>query len=63
MLGELVKDKVTGFQGIAISEHNYLDRLTQYAVQRIELKEDGSVLQAEYFSKERLEVITEKQSE
>jgi hypothetical protein len=35
LLGKKVKDKITGFEGIATSKHIYLTGCNQYAVQPI----------------------------
>ena len=57
ILGKKAKDKVTGFEGIITSKHEYLTGCTQYALQP---NADGNKLpQREYFDEGRLEIIGE----
>jgi len=53
MLGKLVKDKITGFQGIVTSVHTYLSECTKYGVQQ-PIDKDGKLPQVEFFVEARL---------
>jgi hypothetical protein len=57
-LGKKAKDKVTGFEGIITSEHNYLTGCTQYGLQGT-VGSDGKIPKIEYLDKVRLEIIGE----
>ena len=54
-LGDKVADEVTGFTGIAIAEHNYLNGCTRYTVQP-QVKKDGSLPKCETFDEPQLQV-------
>jgi len=56
LMGKNCKDKITGFKGVATSEHRYLTGCTQYALQP-EIDKDGKVPEREFFDEGRLEVI------
>jgi len=57
-LGDTVRDKITGFEGIAIKRQEQLGfSQTLVAVQRTILSEDGFPFEEMWFSEERLEVI------
>ena len=56
MLGKKVKDKVTGFIGIATSKHIYLTGCTQFGLQP-EVNEKGKVPDAGFFDEGRLVVL------
>jgi hypothetical protein len=58
MLGKKVKDKITGFEGIATSKHIYLTGCSQYGIQQ-PLDKDGKVPDKKYFDEGRLEVTGE----
>jgi hypothetical protein len=58
-LGDRVKDKLTGFTGIAAGKATFLTGCTQFGVVK-ELKEGDTSLSTEYFDRARLEII-EKQ--
>ncbi|MCP4552014.1 MAG: hypothetical protein GY834_08275 [Bacteroidetes bacterium] len=55
-LGDKVKDTVTGFTGIAVSQHIYLQGCHRFTVQPL-IKEDGMLPTAESFDGPQLEVI------
>ena len=57
-LGRQGKDTVTGFEGIIISEHQYLTGCTQYGLQP-KIKEDGSLPEAKYFDATCVQVTGE----
>lgn len=58
ILGRQGKDTVTGFEGIIISQHQYLTGCTQYGLQP-KIKEDGSLPEAKYFDATRVQVFGE----
>ena len=55
MLGKKVRDKITGFQGIAVAHCKYLTGCDQYGLQP-ELR-DGKMEKAEWFDEGRLVVV------
>lgn len=55
-LGTIVRDKVTGFQGMAINRYQYLNGCERYCVQPTELK-DGKPVESETFDVEQLEIV------
>lgn len=55
-LGDLVKDNVTGFQGIAIGEHDWLHGCKRWSVQPQELK-DGKPVEAGNFDDPQLSIV------
>jgi len=57
-LGDKVKDKVTGFTGIAISRIEFLNGCTQIQIQPQKLK-DGRPIESEYFDIQQIEKIEE----
>lgn len=57
ILGQKVKDKITGFEGIATSHVKYLTGCDQYGVTP-QIK-DGKIECTEYFDYRRLEVTGE----
>lgn len=56
LMGKTVKDKITGFQGIATSRHEYLTGCTQYGVQP-PVDKDGKIPEREFFDEGRLSLI------
>lgn len=56
LLGCKVKDKVTGFKGIVISEHNYVHGCTRCTVQP-EVDKDGKVPDTNTFDFPSLKVL------
>jgi hypothetical protein len=61
-LGDLARDRITGFEGVVISRHEYLNGCIRFAVQPRELKE-GKPIEPEVFDIEQLELVAEKQPE
>jgi hypothetical protein len=55
-LGDKVKDKVTGFKGIVVSAHDYLNGCTRLTVQP-KLKKDGTMPETETFDEPQLKVM------
>jgi histidine ammonia-lyase len=58
MLGKQVKDKITGFSGIAIGRAEYLYGCIQYGIAPF-IKADGTVGDTCWFDQGRIEVIGE----
>lgn len=56
-LGKKVKDKVTGFEGIATARCEYLNGCTQYCVEPKATKE-GAMLEAKYIDDSQLTVVS-----
>jgi len=56
ILGREVKDKVSGFYGIAESKHIYLTGSDQYGVQPV-IDKDGKLPEKQYFDEDRLLII------
>lgn len=55
-LGLKAKDKITGFEGIITSEHNYLHAATSYGITP-PVDKDGNHRATQYFEKDRIEII------
>jgi len=57
-LGQKVKDKVTGFIGIAISKVEYLNGCVQFCV-KPKVDKDGKCLDGEWFDVDQLTVVSD----
>lgn len=57
-LGDRVKDKVTGFEGIVIGKSKWLNNCDTVGVKG-KVKEDGTVPEAVWFDEMQVEVIEE----
>lgn len=57
-LGQRLKDKVTGFEGIASGKAEYLTGCTQWSLQP-KVKEDGSFIEGRWFDEGRLVILDE----
>lgn len=57
MLGKKVRDAVTGFEGIAVSEVNYINGCRQFCVQP--KSTDGKMPEGQYIDHQRLLVVGE----
>lgn len=55
-LGQKIRCKVTGFEGIAISRVEYLNGCIQYCI-KPKVGKDGKILDGIYIDEEQLEVI------
>lgn len=53
-LGELYKDRVTGFEGVAISKTEYLNGCVSILLQPKSLNKEGKPTESEYFDIQRL---------
>ena len=56
-LGDEVKDKVSGFKGVVVSEHIYLNGCTRFSVLP-KVGKDGSYKESEAFDEPQLKVVT-----
>jgi hypothetical protein len=53
-LGDHVKDRITGFGGIAIARTDWLYGCTRYGVQSEELDKDGTPVEVQWFDEQSL---------
>lgn len=60
LLGKTLKDTVSGFIGVAVSEHNYLNGCTRYTLQP-KIDKDGKLPDVATFDFPQLEVVEEKE--
>lgn len=58
-LGDEVKDSITGFSGIAVARHSYLQGCDRITVQPV-VGEDGLMKESSNFDEPDLEVIVHK---
>jgi hypothetical protein len=58
-MGDLVKDKVSGFEGIIVSKHDYLNGCTRMSVQP-KVDKDGKLPECQTFDKPQLKKIKSK---
>ena len=58
LLGKKAKDKITGFEGIITSRHEYLTGCAQYGIQP-QIDKDGKVPDKAYFDEGRIEITGE----
>jgi hypothetical protein len=56
-LGNLVKDKVSGISGIAVSRTEFLNGCVRYSLQPKPAKKDGSMPAELWFDEKQLEVV------
>jgi len=56
-LGDKVRDPLSGFEGVAISSHNYLHGCTRINVQPV-VDKDGKLPDTQTFDEPQLEVVT-----
>lgn len=55
-LGDVLKDTITGFKGVAIASTNWLNGCVRVTLQPQELK-DGKPIEAQTFDVEQLEIV------
>ena len=60
-LGDLVKDSVSGFKGIVVATHNYLNGCTRVSIQP-PVDKDGKLPDALSFDEPQVEVIKPKKA-
>lgn len=58
-LGKKYRDIVTGFEGIAVSRHEYLNGCIRFSIQPQKIKEDGRPVEPEYVDNEQLASVDE----
>jgi hypothetical protein len=56
-LGDVVKDTITGFKGVVVSRHDYLNGCVRLGIQPKGLK-DGKPIEAQVFDIEQCELVT-----
>lgn len=56
-LGLKVKDKVTGFEGVAVARIEYLNGCVQYGV-KPKVGKDGKIADIEYIDENQLKIIS-----
>lgn len=59
-LGDKVKDKVTGYEGIVIARSEYLNGCIRYGVQRDKLTKEGKPQESEWFDEKQLAIVKAK---
>jgi hypothetical protein len=57
-LGQIVRDKVSGFKGVAVSEHTYLNGCSRFTIQPLVDKE-GKLPDTQTFDEPQLEFVGE----
>ena len=60
-LGNKVRDKVTGFTGIATAKVEYINKCVQFCV-KPPVGKDGKMVDGEYIDIEQLEVVSKGKS-
>lgn len=55
-LGDIVKDKITGFEGVVVARTDWLNGCVRMVVQTKKLK-DGAPLEPQTFDVEQLELV------
>lgn len=55
-LGDEVEDKVTGFKGIAIARHTYLEGCDRISIQP-KIKKDGELIDAASFDEPTVKIV------
>jgi hypothetical protein len=58
-LGTRMRDKITGFEGIAVAKVVFLNKCVQYQLKPSKLDKDGKVYAGETFDIQQLEIIDE----
>jgi len=61
-LGDVVRDKITGFKGIAIAKCEYLYGCAQFCIKPQKLSKEGSMLEGQYIDIEQLEIIDKEEN-
>lgn len=57
-LGDRVKDTITGFSGIVTAVAYYLNGCVRICVQPEKIKDDGSLIDSEWFDDTQLEIVS-----
>jgi len=61
-LGQVARDRISGYQGVLIARTNWLTGCVRYGIQIQKTKEDGSVLDAHWFDEAQLELVPDAQT-
>ena len=61
-LGDKVKDKVSGFTGVIVSQHEYLNGCTRFTIQPV-IDKDGKLPDSATFDAPQLELVEKKVAE
>ncbi len=61
-LGDRVRDKISGFTGIATSRHEYMNGCVRYTIDSEELK-DGKPVDGQWFDEQQIEIVEAKEIE
>jgi hypothetical protein len=56
-LGSIVRDRITGFQGIAFGRHEYLTGCNKITIQPQGVDKDGAPRKSEWFDEQTLDVL------
>jgi len=59
-LGQRVRDKVTGFEGIATARCEYLNGCIQYCIKPTELRK-GEMIEGQYIDSQQIEIVKEEE--
>lgn len=57
-LGDTLRDKITGFTGVAVSVHEYLHGCRRFSLQPTDLR-DGKPVETHSFDEPQLEIIAD----
>jgi hypothetical protein len=56
-VGDIAKDTVTGFQGMAVARTEWLNGCVRITIQPQELKKDGGTIEPEHFDEQQLAMV------
>lgn len=56
-LGSLIRERITGFAGIAMGRHEYLTGCTKITIQPLGLDKDGHPQRSEWFDEPTIDVL------
>ncbi|MDI6789931.1 MAG: hypothetical protein QME44_04480 [Thermodesulfobacteriota bacterium] len=56
-LGERVKDKISGFEGIACARSEYLNGCKRILIEPTKLKDDGTLIDGQWFDSQQIELL------
>jgi hypothetical protein len=59
-LGQVVREKITGFTGVVMSQCNYISGCTQYGVMQRTLTAEGKTADWTYYDENRLAPVNEE---
>ena len=59
-LGEIAKDKITGFEGVVITRSQWLSSCNTYSIQSKSLVE-GKPVERQHFDEPQLELVSERE--